>query len=275
MLGCLLLAATAHAQSTCGDTDPDCRENFEASFYTGASIDSFAAQDLIKYLDPKNSDSKKLGYVAGTDFAYRMFGKATNASRPQLWIYGQTVHGQRSAEVDCSKLPNSKDVLPDACGLGDFAPSPDAFIGILRNASSLEAFAGARLEFATLQLGSEQPAKLYVKSELGFLTVSGSGGDVMDSHQKIAFGLLATNGRFQDSFLETGWGKSDVFILHPGRRFKIGGYLSWDLSTWMKNHGMKPFLELTLDSDFGKGADSVRTYYGFNFDLKKLFAPGK
>jgi hypothetical protein len=41
----------------------------------------------------------------------------------------------------------------------------------------------------------------------------------------------------------------------------------------MTKHGMQPFLEMTVDSDFGRGADSVRTYYGFNFDLKFLFQP--
>jgi hypothetical protein len=87
---------------------------------------------------------------------------------------------------------------------------------------------------------------------------------------------VAAKGLFRDSFLETGWGKSDIFRLHAGRRFKIHGYLSWDLGgedSWLARHGMKPFIEITVDSDFGKGADSVRSYYGFNFDLGKLAQP--
>jgi hypothetical protein len=251
----------------------DDRGNFEATFYTGASIDSFAAQDLNKYLNPGDSSTKKLGYIAGVDFGYRALGK--NESGPQLWLYGQTVHGQRSAEVDCS---GAKESQPDACGLGDFLPRPGAFLSILRNASSLEAFGGARLELLTLRPESDNASKLYVKSELGFFTISGAGGDVFDSHQKAAVGLAFSNGLFRNSYLETGWGKSDVFTFHPGRRFKLDGYLEWDFlgeNSTLARHGMRPFIEITLDSDFGKGADSVRTFYGFNFDLDKLMNPAK
>jgi hypothetical protein len=250
----------------------DDREDFEATFYTGASIDSFAAQDLNNYLNPGDSATKKLGYVAGIDFAYRFFGDKNDSKKWQLWVYGETVHGQRSAEVDCA--PKEDKTLPDQCGLDGFLPKPGAFLGILRNASSLEAFTGVRLEMFTLHARGNNAAKIYVKSELGFFSVSGAGGDVLDSHQKIAIGALATGkGRYKDSFLETAWGKSDVFKVHPGRRFKMDGYLTWDLDKWMSHHGMKPFIEITLDSDFGRGADSVRTYYGFNFDLRHLTKP--
>jgi len=40
---------------------------------------------------------------------------------------------------------------------------------------------------------------MYFKSELGFMTIIGSGGDLVDSHQRIALGALATNGRFRGS----------------------------------------------------------------------------
>jgi len=246
----------------------DEREDFEATFYTGASIDSFAAQDLNKYLNPKDASDKKTGYVVGIDFAYRLFGDQKSPHGQQLWVYGQTVHGQRSAEVDCSG--NSP---AEACAINKGTPTPGAFLAILRNASSLEAFSGVRWEFATLHANGQHAAKMYLKSELGFFTVAGSGGDVFDSHQKLAFGTVATAGRYRDSSLEFGWGKSDVFQLHPGRRFKVDAYLSWDLAHWMKSLGMKPFIEITLDSDFGRGADSVRTYYGFSFDLKHLTNP--
>lgn len=94
LLGCffLTLKVPALAQS-------DDRKGFEASFYTGASIDSFAAEDLNRYLNPEDSWTKKLGYIAGVDFACRLVGDAKN-TKPQFWVYGQTVHGQRSAEFD-------------------------------------------------------------------------------------------------------------------------------------------------------------------------------
>src|SRR5262249_17971113 len=155
-------------------------------------------QDLNKYLNPKDSADKKSGYVVGLDFAYRLVGEQKNPAKPQLWVYGQTVHGQRSAEVDCSTSSN----VPEPCALRGFGPNPNAFLGILRNASSLEAFSGVRLEMLTLHAGGNHAAKLYVKSELGFFTIAGSGGDVFDSHQKIAFGALASAHRYRDSFLE-------------------------------------------------------------------------
>ena len=256
----------------------DERDSFTATFFTGASVDSFAAQELKNYVYPSESGDKRLGYAAGVDFGYRLAGKQAESKRPQLWIYGETVHGQRSADVDCSAEPK-----PEACSLQGLTPTPGAFIGILRNASSLEALAGLRLELLTLQAGIEFASKMYVKSELGFMTITGSGGDVVDSNQHLAVGALATNGRFGGSYLEAGWGKTDLFRLHRGRRVKFDGYLTWDFSeeckgtsvgSWMKCHGMQPFIQMTVDSDFGAGADSVRTYYGFNFDLKKLWSPG-
>jgi hypothetical protein len=268
VLTCLCIPMSLLAQ--------DDREDFEATFYTGASIDSFAAQDLQKYLNPSASGTKQLGYVAGADFAYRLIG-IRESNLPQLWVYGETLHGQRSAEVDCSQKTENG-ALPEQCDLDGFKPKPGAFIGILRNSSSLEAYSGLRFEFLTLHAGGDHPTKLYLKSELGFFTVAGSGGDVFDSHQKLALGLLDTKGAFRDSYLETGWGKSDVFSDRRGRRFKVDGYLTWDLGgkcSWMRKLGMKPFLQITLDSDLGPGADSVRTFYGFNFDLKHLVVPDK
>jgi hypothetical protein len=153
----------------------DIRENFEATFYTGASIDTFAAQDLNSYLNPNESGKIKTGYIAGVDFAYRALG-TPDSRKPQLWIYGETVHGKRSSDVDCSGTQK-----PEVCTLAGFTPSNQQaqFLYILRNADSLEAFAGLRLEFLTLQRGSGAAAKLYAKTELGFFDVSGSGADVV------------------------------------------------------------------------------------------------
>jgi hypothetical protein len=120
----------------------------------GASIDSFAANETKNYLGYNQPDTTggnnlqqasgpQTGYIAGVDFAYRLF-KSGNLRFPvQLWLYGETVHGQRSTEVDCT-------AAPDTCKLFDptgFDPTKLAstFFAILRNASSLEGYAGARL----------------------------------------------------------------------------------------------------------------------------------
>ena len=146
-----------------------------------------------------------------------------------------------------------------------------AFYSVIRNATSLEAYAGVRWEFLTLQGKSPEAAKLYLKSELGFLTVTGL-GSVIESDQKIVLGTIVTNGKFAHSYMQAGWGKNNSFRTNPGRRFKMDAYLTWDLSQWMTQYGIAPFLEMTVDSGFGSGSDSVRSYFGFNFDLSKLWA---
>ncbi len=164
----------------------------------------------------------------------------------------------------CSCLTASAPVNPQS-----------AFYSIFRNATSLEAYAGLRWEFLTLQAKSSDAARLYVKSEFGFLTVTGL-GSLIESDQKIALGAIVTSGKFAHSYVQAGRGKNNLFRTNPGRRFKMDGYLTWDLNQWMTQYGITPFLEMTVDSDFGPGSDSVRSYFGFNFDLSKLWtAPAK
>jgi hypothetical protein len=102
--------------------------------------------------------------------------------------------------------------------------------------------------------------------------VQNNGGDIVDDHLKFGLGAIMTNGTFKHSYLEAGYGKSDLFAIHRGRRVKIDGYLEWQLPGDNRfSRAISPFLELTVDSDFGRGSDSVRTYYGLNFDIKELF----
>ncbi|MDQ3283245.1 MAG: hypothetical protein M3Q69_17750 [Acidobacteriota bacterium] len=91
------------ANGTCDDLhNADCRGSFEASFYLGEAIDSFAGDETIAYLNPDVTGPKQRA-VGGFDFAYRMFGNRGNLADPkgrwrgtQLWVYGETVHGVRS-----------------------------------------------------------------------------------------------------------------------------------------------------------------------------------
>jgi hypothetical protein len=256
-------------------TGADERHNFEATAFTGVVVDNFAGQEQNRLTNyPSDVTGVKSSYVVGIDFAYRLLGDAKD-TRPfkgsQLWVYGETIHAQRSADVNCSQQP-----APAVCALVTGHPPTDlndAFLTVLRNATSLEAYTGLRWEFLTLQRKSEEAAKIYLKSELGYMTVSGL-GHLIDSHQKIALGALTTNGKYRGSYLEVGYGKTDLFQRHPGRRFKVDAYLEWDLNHWMDKVGLTPFIQMTVDSDFGPGSDSVRTYYGFNFDLGKILIPG-
>jgi hypothetical protein len=267
---------------TTADKKVDDRDAFEASFYTGLQIDTFAADDLKKYLNPDESSKQHEQMIAGFDFAYR-FSK--NASRRQFWVYGETVYGVRSADVDCKADPDIVVCKP----FTDVASAGERTLYILRKASSLEAFAGVRYEFADFNRDGDFHAKLYLKAQAGFLAVEKTGNDVIDMHH-VALGVLGVNGKFNGSYLEAGWGRTDLFHEHPNRRLKIDGFLSWPLpgttktekigdtkTTVAKNAGagIRPFVQLTVDADLGSGADSIQTFIGFDLSIDQLFGGGE
>jgi hypothetical protein len=159
--------------------------------------------------------------------------------------------------------------------------APDQFIAILRNASSLEAFIGARYETALRQTTSNNPARLFVNLQLGFLSVTGGGGDVVDLDH-LAVGAMAVNGMFQQSFLEIGIGKDDLFQRHQNRRLIVDAYLTVDphyipgfKNTVGPGGRIRPFIELTGDFDGGHGSDSVQTYFGLNFNFDYWHGSGR
>jgi hypothetical protein len=254
LLLCLLSALYA-----LGAAEPDPREDFEATFRVGASIDSFAGGEIKKYFGYASA-GPQTGFVAGVDFAKRL----TSGTRtPQLWLFGATAHGQRTSEVDCS----STQALSLCSG---FSPATAAggFLAILRNASSLEAFGGLRLEFLKITPTGSHAASLYAKTQMGFITVAGNGGDIVDDHVKLALGLIMTNGGFRSSYFEAGWGRSDLFFTQRGRRLKFDGCVQWrSVSNKVPFH---PFLRMTVDADMGPGSDSIRSYYGIAMDIREL-----
>jgi hypothetical protein len=273
-----MVALAANAQ-TCED-DPkkvDCRGDFQGSGYLGLAIDSFAAHDLTKYLNPRDSGTIRSDRsVFGIDFAYRLAGdggkeKPTDpAKRSQrlnnFWIYGETVHGVRSADIDCKVTPNLPSCQDSLRAFGTNIPQNALYI--LRNATSLEGHAGFRYEFLGLQQQGSSPANLYFNAKAGFLNVAGLGGDLANLSQ-IGLGAIVTKGSFVDSYLEAGVGRSDLYLVNPNRRLKINAYLQKTLP--VGNDAMSFFVQMLVDSDMGKSSDSVQTYVGVNFDLGKLF----
>jgi hypothetical protein len=250
----LLLAPAARAG---GD---DSREDFEASVFLGYGIDSFAAGDLQDYLNPDDAGDVQERFIAGVNFAYRLVDR--KCGQRQLWLYGKTVHGVRSTDVDCkanSGLSFCSQELDKSTG--------DEFLFVVRNASSLEAHFGLRWEFLTIREDGKHTANLYAKVQAGFLTVSDAGDDVIDVHHA-GMGLLAIEGKLKGSYLELGYGKTDLFFANPDDRWKVDGFITWRLK---ERWGVHPFARLTLDSDFGDGSDSVQTYVGLDFDLDELF----
>jgi hypothetical protein len=253
----------------CWAQEVDERDILDASVYLGYGIDSFAASDLARYLNPDDSGDIKERWVAGFDFAYRLYGK--NAEQ-KLWLYGETVHGVRSVDLDCE---GKKDELP-LCRDLDVENAPEQTLYILRNATSLEAMVGLRLEL--FRINDKDPnytTSFYIKSQAGFLTVADDDDDVVDMYHG-AIGLIVIEGRFEGSYLELGYGRNEVFVEQPNDRWIVDALLTWESGfEWMEKAGIYPFAQLYLDSDFGNGADSIQTYLGFAFDMDRLFGREK
>jgi len=233
--------------ATVSDTDLRCKT--EVSLYTGLVIDSFAAKELNNYINPDDSNAIKSSFVAGVDVAQYMGGGN--------WLYIETVNGVRSSDVDCAQTPTI-----EVCK--DNPATNQQFLYILRNARSLEAFVGVRHEFTPK---ANANGFLYVKSQMGFIDVAGSGQDIVDNHIYGAVGFMSSDKQFARSYVEVGVGKTDLFKKYGNQRVKFDGFLTKklpgsDSANW--------FMQMTVDSDFRKGPDSIQIYIGLDFDLRKF-----
>ena len=95
----------------------DEREDFEAEVYLGLGIDTFAAQEIQKYLNPEANGDVEERSIFGFDFSYRLLSRRRGAF--QVWVYGETLHGVRSQDIDCTASPNvpsCKDTIADFAG---------------------------------------------------------------------------------------------------------------------------------------------------------------
>ena len=259
-----LAAPVRAADSNSPPAQDDERVDKSATFFIGSAIDNFAAGDLQKYLNPDaSSDVRSFERaIGGIQFAWRLRGGATDDH--QLWLYGWTVHGVRSADVDCAKNPDVK-----VCkGFEDETDPSGRFLYIVRNASSLEAAGGLRWELGPVDSRHRDLARFFLSAQAGFLTVTGTGGDIVDQHH-VGFGVVDPTGAFVESYVEIGYGRSDLFSVHPDGRWKLNAFLSW------KPEGLQAttaFARIVVDADLGRGADSVQSYFGLRFDLAKLFS---
>ena len=238
----------------------DERYDFESNAYIGLAIDTFGAQELNKYLNPEANGVLHERSVFGFDFAYRLF---KHGSR-QIWVYGETVHGVRSEDIDCAKTPELPSCKKELSEFGTDVAKASLFL--LRNATSLEAYVGVRVELGQINMPGLNPAAIYVNFQPGFLEVAGSDGDAKASHH-IGIGAQAVGGSMQGSYLEFGFGKTDLFIVNRDRRYIFDGMLVRKLG----DTGFSMFAQLYADVDMKDGSDSIQTYFGLNYDVSKLF----
>jgi hypothetical protein len=246
------------------EAEPDDESPFEASAFLGQVIDNFAPDKVANYTfsDPDALKAKS-SFIFGFDFSYRLRGRSDD--RVQWWVDGETMHGVRTADVDCSP----SDQRPPVCDEPTVQNIPSQARYILKNATSLEVWASPRVDFHTLQGGTDSPAKLYAALNLGFIALDDAPQTGVYRSHHVALGLAADAGSFDGSFLEVGWGKNELFS-RDWNRLKIGGLLSFSLERiplW-RDLG-RIFVEMTIDNSLSEGPDSIRTFFGVDIDLKK------
>jgi hypothetical protein len=177
----------------------DERGVFEATGFLGSVFDNFAPNIAGGYVNSSTTGVKSR-VTAGVQAQYRLIGDTQ--SQVQLWLASYTLHGLRTADVNCSDTPD----VP-VCQNN---PDPSTkFRYILEHATTMEAHVDARLEFLTIQKTSDVPARLYVFGRAGFLDLLAA-PRVYDS-DAVGVGLTASRGVFRGSYAQMGWGLSKQY----------------------------------------------------------------
>jgi hypothetical protein len=259
----------------------DDREVFESSGYLGWAFDNFAP--ALGSL-PSSDSGSHMRLLAGVDAQYRLVGDKHDSF--QIWLASFTLHGVRSADVDCL---NTNSPTAALCG----SDQGKKFFATYQNATSLEAHFDVRVEFATLQRRSELPIKVFGVARFGFIDLTKddavvNGNVVSVTPQKVfnndmlGGGILSPAGPFRDSSASVGWGRSERFQSNPGwNRLKINGTLIFDLvpgfkdrlEFWKRLAGSpRMFVQINVDRNpSGPGPDAVNTYVGIDVDLRRIF----
>jgi hypothetical protein len=259
-----VVAAGGGGGGTCEAAAEADESAFDANVFLGEVIDNFAPDRVAGYANPEAGSRQKAQFIAGFDFDYRVYGRGNSPVR--VWLQGETMHGVRTADVDCR--PREGDEVPPVCVRNGVNPNvSDKVRFILENATSVEAFINPRVEFFKLQRDSDSAAWLYVTGNIGFIALRDAPKVFRTMH--LGLGLLADEGNFAGSFFEVGWGKNELFAT-TWNRLKVDGLLSFSLERLplVRDNG-RLFVEMTVDNDLHDGPDSVRTFFGVDIDLKK------
>ena len=237
---------------------------FDASVFLGSVIDNFAPDKVGGYINPEAGSRQKAQWITGFEFDYRVHGRADDGVR--VWLQGQTMHGVRTADINCA--PEDGVEVPPVCPTST-ANTADRVRFILENATSVEAFVNPRVEFMKVQDGTDSSARLYATANIGFIALKDAPKVFRTMH--VGIGLLADEGNFAGSFFEVGWGKNELFST-AWNRLKVDGLLSFSMDgvPLVRDHG-RLFVEMTVDNDLHDGPDSVRTFFGFDLDLRRTF----
>lgn len=272
----------------------DDREGLAVSAYIGRAFDNFAPAEVGGYQNVAGDDSPASRVTFGTTVETRLWNSADD--NWQLWGFMRAMSGVRTTDVDC-RAPEEE--RPPVCRNFETGGTLTQGLYVLEHASSTEAFFGGRLELATLQSGTRFPIRLYATGVLGVMMLDDNTNRAIGAHH-IGGGLLSPSGFIGGSYLEVGWGKSDLFLPvddlpdAPGNppavprdppratghwnRLKVDAYLRFEvarmfterLQFWKR--APKFFIHLHSDFDpLGADADSIQTFVGAELAVDQFF----
>lgn len=260
-------------RTSCAPRYKDDRGVFEASAYLGEAFDNFSPAETKNYIGTPPASDTNSRWLAGVETQYRLIGGQGNTF--QIWLGSYTLHGVRSADIDCRVTPSSP-----LCQQPKPTNELDRFLAVIEHASSLEAHFDTRVEFWTLQKASEMPIKAFALARFGFVDVTGA--PKVFNADALGVGVTSPSGPFRNSSAIVAWGRSEQFQSDPRwNRLKVSGNLVFDvvpnltdtLEFWKRLAGSpRAFVAIMVDRNPGGGSpDSVVSYVGIDFDLRRLF----
>jgi hypothetical protein len=240
------------------ETEAFAGDSLEASAYFGWAFDQFAPDSLGGY--PPNTLTERHNRVLfGVNFDYRMTG--SDHSRMQLWLTGETMHGVRSADVDCTAEENK----PVECNP---APGVSYARAVLADSTSVEAYVAPRLLFAQLQKAATTPTRLYATARFGFIALAGAPRVYKNHH--LGLGLMADDGPFAGSRVEFGWGMNELLSGRSWKRFKVDGLVTFPVPKMGDTAHF--FIQMFIDNDLkGNTPDSIQSFMGIDLDIRRFF----
>src|SRR5262249_34348688 len=154
-------------------------------------------------------------------------------------------------------------------------PSQSA-TALLRTADAGEFYLGIRPMWFYGGTSTATQQAAYLRLEFGGITASEGNGDLIDSNF-FGAGWERTSGKWQNSFLECGGGRSDVFARDSrSKRFKSRMGVEYSLVDPTDASGGKSlsavFLQARIDNDFKAGPDGIRIIFGLRLDAENVMS---
>ena len=241
---------------------------FNASLYVGTIIDTFAPDQVADYENPEAGTIQKMRRVTGVAFSGRL--AAAQGGFPSLWLYGETIYGVKTADIDCALPEGERPSICDANNVG----TQSRFI--LERASSMEAFVSPIVYLFGIGQDTTSPASVYVTGRSGFMALEKAPQVYTKFH--LGGGIELDGGTFAGSYLEAGWGNNELIAGAEWNRLKLDAMLAFPFNPWNVVEGLfkapdttRFFVQMVVDNDLrGQAPDIVQTLFGVTFDVRNI-----